>query len=323
MSKNQKDIVVEEYITENQSTFDSLIANRKVLVFNIETSNPMDTEFSVWKITEPNGKEYIYKIEFSNSNIRYRNPEKLDGFDNPDNAIEEKEVNWEYVPNLLKLFHLTEALGIPEDFNANENTYYSSELPYKTLENCVFCNGVEEGVKEFKEIQKEIFLKQHKYFDGSSNLPKEIYEKFGRYEKFNKKNITDKIFLYTVSNGAYIVYEKEDNYFGNTIFIGTKEEFETWVNDKYNEIVKRSEKYDVPFSIAYITRNIKNQKILNSWFENLKTVKLNIKSKKLKKHNFSKFKYTKDLLGQKMFNTAQNEIFESHCTLKDYLWDLK
>lgn len=322
MSKNQKDIVVEDYIKENQSTFDFLIANRKVLVFNIETSNPMDTEFSVWKITEPNGKEYIYKIEFSNYNLKYRNPKMLDVFDNPDNAVEEKEVNWEFVPNLLKLFHLTEALGIPEDFNANENTYYSSELPYKTLENCVFCNGVEEGVKEFKEIQKEIFLKQHKYFDGSSNLPKEIYEKFGRWNKFNKKNITDKIFLYTVSNGAFIVYEKENNYFGNTIFIGNEKEFEEWINNEYGEIAKRTKDYDVPFSIAYITRNMHSQKLLDKWFDNLKTVKLNIKSKNLIRHNFSKFNSTKDLLGEKMLSLVSDEIFESHCTLKDYLWDL-
>lgn len=95
MCKNQKDMVLDDYIKENPNIIDSLIANRKVLVFNIGTKDNMDTELSVWKITEPNGEEYLYKLEYSKLN--YRNLETLDGFDNPDNAVEEKEVNWKYV----------------------------------------------------------------------------------------------------------------------------------------------------------------------------------------------------------------------------------
>lgn len=175
MCKNQKDMVLDDYIKENPNIIDSLIANRKVLVFNIGTKDNMDTELSVWKITEPNGEEYLYKLEYSKLN--YRNLETLDEFDNPDNAVEEKEVNWKYVPNLLKFFHLTKVLHIPEDFNANENKCYFSEKPYKTLVECYFCRGLEEGIKQFKEIQKTKFFKKIKDFDESPTLAKEIYEK--------------------------------------------------------------------------------------------------------------------------------------------------
>lgn len=299
-----------------------LVTGKRTVVWCISGNSSFigqiaSTVTHTYQIIEPNGKVYSYDMGVytdHNGNPEYKTP--FYKGTRKQQIKEAVEISWEEVPQELKLRHYQWGLELVPVFLAFDKVKYDPKDNRDKLEFLVYSYGVEKGVSIYEKILREIFVYEN-HFSKDNCLTEVVYERFGKWENYIREYVADRHELIKFDNGGVILFDKFKKY-DKILFLGTDKEFQ----NKFSEVLTRAEIAQVPFEIAYITRNIESRTLAMSWIERLEDLKMNLKAKGLNRSDFypkTKNPKLKTVLGHQIISAVKGTYNDSYDVIVNYL----